>query len=52
MARGLLLEKVGERARKEVEALLDTADIHAFLKTSAPRLPRETDDDDEIARNG
>ncbi len=51
-ARGLLLDKVGERARKEVEALLDTADIHAFLKTSGPRARRNTEDDEEIAGDG
>ncbi|MCM5552423.1 hypothetical protein [Pleomorphomonas sp. NRK KF1] len=50
-ARGLLLDKVGDRARKDVEALLDTADIHAFLKT-ALGTPRASEDGEEIARNG
>ncbi len=51
-ARGLLLEKVGDRARKEVEALLDTADIHAFLKTALPARPPEAEDGEEIAGKG
>lgn len=50
-ARGLLLDKVGDRARKDVEALLDTADIHAFLKTTLGR-PRAAEDDEEIAGDG
>ncbi|MBS1165040.1 MAG: hypothetical protein H6R00_1065 [Proteobacteria bacterium] len=48
-ARGLLLDKVSDRARKDVEALLDTADIHAFLKTALPRAPRVAEDGEEIA---
>ena len=50
-ARGLLLDKVGDRARQDVEALLDTADIHAFLKTALEK-PRPAEDGEEIARNG
>ena len=50
-ARGLLLDKVGDRARQDVEALLDTADIHAFLKTALEK-PRVAEDGEEIARNG
>lgn len=48
-ARGLLLDKVGDRARKEVEALLDTADIHAFLKASAQTPVHAPEDGEEIA---
>lgn len=47
-ARGLLIDKVGDRARQEVEALLDTADIHAFLNNAAPRKPHPAPDDEEI----
>lgn len=51
-ARNLLLDKVGDRARKEVESLLDTADIHAFLKTTLPATPRQAEDDEEITGEG
>lgn len=51
-ARDLLLDKVGDRARKEVEALLDTADIHAFLKTAVPSSSLAPDDEEEIAGGG
>ena len=48
-ARGLLVDKVGDRARQEVEALLDTADIHAFLDNIARQRPRAPESGEEIA---
>ncbi len=51
-ARSLLLEAVGDRARKDVEALLDTADIHAFLKTALPSRPPVAEDGEEITGDG
>ena len=48
-ARGLLVDKVGDRARQEVEALLDTADIHAFLDNITQQRPRTPESGEEIA---
>lgn len=51
-ARGLLIEKVGERARQELELLLDTADVHAFLRSAAPPRPIEPESGEEIIVEG
>lgn len=51
-ARGLLIEKIGERARLELETLLDTADVHAFLRSAAPPPLDEPESGEEIADEG
>lgn len=48
-ARGLIIDKVGDRARQEVEALLDTADIHAFLDNITQQRARAPESGEEIA---
>ena len=49
MARELLLSRLGAKDAKEVEALLDTADIHAFIRSAVPTRPEEPESDEEIA---
>ena len=48
-ARGLLVDKVDDRTRQKVEALLDTADIHAFLDNITRRRPHAPESGEEIA---
>lgn len=52
MARELLLGRVSAKEAKEVSSLLDTADIHAFIRSAAPARPAEPETDEEIARSG
>jgi len=51
-ARALLSEKIGERARHEFDVLLDTTDVHDFLRSATPRRAEEPVLGEEIADSG